>query len=314
MKADARNLLFTIDDRIISKWFDKNIITWAPQATSIAHQALVPQDLAQDPPLFRNDDVSWDTSLEEFRSFCAVFHKHKQFQVHGVTLRGCTNTAHIRDGVGVEYQGFDTIAKLDNATIRQLSEGRAIEDRTDLVDYLNASPDEVALHGLYHTDYSTMSAEEQDRDITEGLALMRRLFPGKRIRFFIAPFNRTNTETYAVAARHGLTVQAEEGVALEAELHRLRLQPGQWYRYHHHRFYPQSLFAYYPLSIERLDKSLERNLSSEIRLSDRGDLLIRRWLRTAGISSILSSWLRQIRIGRQRLRAFGFSRQALRNR
>jgi glycosyltransferase involved in cell wall biosynthesis len=210
-------------------------------------------------PLFRNDDVSWDTSLESLRCFCAVFHKYGQTQIHGVTLRGCTNVVHLYGGREVEYEGFDTIAKLDNETIRRLSEGKAIEERAELIDWLNASPDEVALHGLYHTDYSIMSAEEQDRDIGEGLALMLRLFPGKRIRFFIAPFNRANAATYEVATRHGLTVLTADGIHLEEQLDRLKVQPKQWYRYHHHRFYPESKFSLYKLSIQKLDEALGKN-------------------------------------------------------
>src|SRR5579871_6344428 len=220
-------------------------------------------------PVFRNDDVSWDTDLERFRTFCAVFHKYGQTQLHGVTLHGCTNVVHVHGNAGVEYEGFDSISQLSNATIRRLSEGKAVEDRTDLIAYLNDSPDELALHGLYHTDYAAMSAEEQDRDIAEGLALMRRLFPAKRVRFFIAPFNRTNPSTYEVAARHGLEVCAAEGVHLESQIDNLVVEPRQWYRYHHHRFYPESRYAYHNLSIEKLEAALRRNFAVKDRDGDR---------------------------------------------
>src|SRR5262249_13787427 len=126
----------------------------------------------------------------------------------------------------------------------------------------NSSPDEVALHGLYHTDYSTMSAEEQERDIAEGLALMHRLFPYKPVRYFIAPFNRTNASTYEVAARYGLTVLAADGVHLEEQLDQLEIQPRMWYRYHHHRFYPESKFSHFKLSIQKLDDALDKNFGS----------------------------------------------------
>jgi 2-polyprenyl-3-methyl-5-hydroxy-6-metoxy-1,4-benzoquinol methylase/peptidoglycan/xylan/chitin deacetylase (PgdA/CDA1 family) len=268
----AHSLLFKIQDRSMPRWFGKNIVVWGIKTGSSPDISPLVQSLTtllaskkeidsakQDRPFFRNDDVSWDTSLEHFRRFCAVFHKYGQLQIHGITLRGCTNTAHIHNGSGVEYEGHESIATLDNATIRRLSDSMAIESRADLIGYLNASQDEVALHGLYHTDYSTMSEEEQDRDIAEGLAITRRLFPGKHIRFFIAPFNRTNAATCAVAARYDLTILAADGVLLEEELDRLKVRPGQWYRYHHHRFYPESLFTYYDLSIEKLDMALAKN-------------------------------------------------------
>ncbi len=217
-----------------------------------------------DRPRFRNDDVSWDTSLEDFRRFCAVFHQYGQSQIHGITLRGNTHVVYAHHGAEVEYEGFETIANLDNATIRRLSAGKNFEDRADLIDWLNAITDELALHGLYHTDYSIMSDQEQDRDIGEGLALMRTLFPGKRVRYFIAPFNRTNSATYSVARRHGLTVLAAEGVHLEEEIDRLVVRPGEWYRYHHHRFYPESRFSYYNLTIEKLDEALRRNFGAQL--------------------------------------------------
>jgi glycosyltransferase involved in cell wall biosynthesis len=210
--------------------------------------------------MFRNDDVSWDTDLENFRLFCAVFQKYGQTQIHGITLHGCTNVLHVHNGAEAEYEGFDNVAQLDNATIKQLSVGKAIEDRADIIEFLNGSADEVALHGLFHTDYSVMSEEEQDRDIGEGLTKMQRLFPRKHIRFFIAPFNRTNPATYQVAARYGLKVCADQGVHLEEELNNLVIRPKQWYRYHHHRFYPDR-FTYYQLSIEKLDAALRRNFN-----------------------------------------------------
>jgi len=216
-----------------------------------------------DRPMFRNDDVSWDTSLESLRRFCGVFQKYGQTQTHGVTLRGCTNAIHMHGGTAVQYEGFGSLSELDNATIRSLSEGKAIEDRSDLIQWLNQTPDELALHGLYHTDYSAMSARDQDQDMAEGLALMKRLFPKKRIRYFIAPFNRTTAATYEVGARHGLTVLAADGIHLEEQLDRLEARPRTWYRYHHHRFYPESRFSYHELSIEKLDAAFARNFNAK---------------------------------------------------
>ncbi|QXE92331.1 polysaccharide pyruvyl transferase family protein [Geomonas subterranea] len=208
-------------------------------------------------PRFRNDDVSWDTSLPEFRRFCGVFHKHGLRQVHGVTLRGCTNTMYRHGDTPVEYEGYDTVANLENGVIRTLSTGR-FEERRDLIDYLNTIPDEIALHGLYHTDYSRMTAEEQREDIEAGLLILRRLFPEKRIAFFIAPFNRTNDATFEVCREFGLQVLSADGVHLESVLPALELERETWYRYHHHRFYPESVFSYYDLSVELLDAALAR--------------------------------------------------------
>ena len=218
-------------------------------------------------PRFRNDDVAWDSSLVSLDRLSGVFRKYGQRQIHGVCLNGRNNAASTFGGDAVEYAGRLPLSKLPNDEIKRLSEGYRLADRTDLVNWLERRDDEVALHGLYHTDYSAMSAAEQDRDIDEGMRIMRRLFPSKRIRYFIAPFNRTNADTYRVARRHGLEVLAAEGVHLEEAVHRdnLVIEPMQWYRYHHHRFYAESTFKAFDLSIEKLDHALGQCFSTQPR-------------------------------------------------
>ncbi len=207
-------------------------------------------------PRFRNDDVSWDTSLSHFMHFCDIFHRHGLKQFHGVTLRGCTNTLHLHGDTPVEYEGHDTVARLDNAVIRALSEGKCLEERADLIEYLNSIPDDIALHGLYHTDYARMTGEEQLDELSSGLELLERLFPTKKIVYFIPPFNRTNESTYKVCRDLGLRILGTDGIHLESELSRLTLKRNTWYRYHHHRFYPNSSFSYYNLSLELLEEAI----------------------------------------------------------
>ena len=216
-------------------------------------------------PRFRNDDVAWDTSLASLQKLSGVFGKHGQRQIHGVCLNGRNNSTFVQDGDAVEYEGRPPLSKLPNNEIRRLSEGLQLGERPDLVGWLDRTRDELALHGLYHTDYAAMSEAEQDRDMGEGLRAMRQLFPSKRVRYFIAPFNRTNADTYRVARRHGLEVLAEDGVNLEDAVHEdsLVIEPAQWYRYHHHRFYPESAFRAFDLSIEKLDHALGQCFSTQ---------------------------------------------------
>jgi hypothetical protein len=216
-------------------------------------------------PRFRNDDVSWDTALDSFRRFCAIFQKYGLTQVHGVTLRGRTNTPFQFNGDAVAYKDTPSLSKLSNDRIRKISEGLRFEDRRDLVAFLQAAPDEIALHGLYHTDYSQMTADEQRRDIGTGLVMLQQLFPKKLIRYFVAPFNRTSRDTVAVCREFGLTVLAANGIHLEEELGTLRIRPGVWHRYHHHRFYPETAFTCYKLSLEALDAAFARNFSEQMR-------------------------------------------------
>lgn len=207
-------------------------------------------------PRFRNDDVSFDTELEFFRPFCEIFWKHGFIQTHAVTLNGLCNYKHRHRGSYCVYEGLPTLSYLSNREIREASRPYPFRERRDLIDFLNASPDDIALHGLYHLDFSTMDEEEQFAEMAAGLEELQRLFPAKPIRFFVPPFNKYNRNTLKAANRLGLRVLGDEGVHLEESLDRLDLYPGIWYRYHHHRFYPGSTYDTVELSLERLDAGL----------------------------------------------------------
>jgi glycosyltransferase involved in cell wall biosynthesis len=212
-------------------------------------------------PRFRNDDVSADTCLQRFGEFCDIFRKYGIQQVHGVTLRGRTSSYFTHNGEPAEYDGWPSLSVLSNDAIRKLSDDLRLEEQENLVAYLRRCPDEIALHGLYHTDYSVMNGLEQRHEIAKALKLLAKLFPRKKVRYFIAPFNRTNQYTYKVASEFGLQVLAADGVHMEVCLNNLHLEPETWYRYHHHRFYPESTYRYSKLSFDALDTALARNRS-----------------------------------------------------
>ncbi len=205
----------------------------------------------------RNHDVSYDSDINYFKTFCSIFRKYSLSQLHGVTLMGNTSRVYSKDGQPVEYDGHESIAVMPNDKIKQLAQGLYIGKRDDLIEYLNnSSHDEIALHGLFHTDYSRMSYAQQYADIQEGMRRLKELFPGKLVEYFIPPFNKYNTDTTRICDEFDLTLLNAEGVHLEAELAKLRFRPKIWYRYHHHRFYPSSTCRYHTLSLELLDKAL----------------------------------------------------------
>lgn len=208
--------------------------------------------------LLRNDDVSFDTNMDNFRKFCSFFTKNGFKQIHGVTINGNTNTLYKYNNDPVEYENKANISTLSYDAIVELSSNKNISSRTELIKFLNDSRDEVALHGLYHTDYSKMSETQQREDISRGLAELGQLFPLKKIEYFIPPFNRTNDATYKVCADLGLKVLGKEGIHLEEAIaeNKLHFNTSVWYRYHHHRFYPETAFTYYKLSLSQLERSL----------------------------------------------------------
>ena len=206
-------------------------------------------------PVFRNDDVSVDSHLEHFKEFCEIFHKYGYTQLHAINLYGYTNCNFLTGDLPTPYEGYKNLSAIPNDKIRELSQGKFIGDNKELVDYINSIPDEIALHGLYHTNYSTMSYDEQYKDIEEGLRLLKELFPNKKVKVFVAPFNKTNKDTYKVCKVFGLRLSALEGQHLEdmIEYHDYGIKNGEIYRYHHHRFYPESTFNSYDLSLKKLD-------------------------------------------------------------
>lgn len=210
--------------------------------------------------VFRNDDVSYDSDVEHFKEFCNVFHKYGFVQLHAITLYGRTNCSYIKNGIPAMYDSIDP-EDIYNYEICKSVSVDYIGDNQELIDYLNSIPDKIGLHGLYHSDYSTMTYSQQEEDIKEGLRLLHELFPSKKIDTFIAPFNHTNADTYRVCEKYGLYVSELEGDHLEDMIARNRgpLEEGQVYRYHHHRFYPESTFYYYKLSIPILEEYLSKN-------------------------------------------------------
>lgn len=210
--------------------------------------------------IFRNDDVSFDTDLARFIPFVETFHKAGFVQLHGVTIYGLCNYSLIQDGLPWIYESItrDEYHIYDKCV--SASEKYYIGDNKKLIQYLNSIPDPIALHGLYHTDYSRMDYQQQEHDIVKGLEILKSLFPNKKIDTFIPPFNLTNEDTYRVCEKYGLRLSAKEGEHFEDRIDNDKgpLYDGELYRYHHHRFYPESTFSYYDLSIEKLKEYFQK--------------------------------------------------------
>lgn len=210
--------------------------------------------------IFRNDDVSFDSDVNCFKAFCEIFHRAGFYQLHGINVYGRTNCSYIINGVPAMYNNIDPKDTHNYQILRTVAVDY-IGNNQELIDYLNEIPDEIALHGLYHSDYSLMSKEEQDEDISKGLSALKTLFPNKKVSVFIPPFNKYNKDTEVVCKKYGLTICGEVGDHLEDMISNSRgpLIKNQLYRYHHHRFYPESTFFYYDLSLDILSEYLKNN-------------------------------------------------------
>lgn len=206
-------------------------------------------------PVFRNDDVSPETNLENYKEFCSIFHRYGYLQLHGITVHGWTHDRLDGNGTYAVYPGEKPITEMSPQQVIELSQGKEMHVRKDLVKYINSIPDQIALHGPFHYDFTRLSYEQQEEAIRTGLQELALLFPKKIVRDFIPPFNRYNNDTVKICRRYDLTLHADKGTHLEAMIHhgnRCSLQDDGQYRYHHHRFYDESPFTHYDLSLRAL--------------------------------------------------------------
>lgn len=208
-------------------------------------------------PIFRNDDVSVETDVASFSQFCSIFHKYGYTQLHGITPYGWTHDAFFEDGINKVYPGEKNIAEMTPQEVIALSEDKYIGKNLELITYLNAIDDNIALHGPYHYNFTQLSEEEQIMALRKGLHILEKLFPNKKVKDFIAPFNKYNESTINACKKLGLKLHATEGVHLESFLHHSEdyvLDANETYRYHHHRFYDSSLFSHYDISLRKLHR------------------------------------------------------------
>lgn len=206
-------------------------------------------------PIFRNDDVSPETNIDHYKEFCSIFHHYGYLQLHGITVHGWTHDRTDSNGNCSVYPGEIPITEMSPQQVIELSKGKEMHARTDLIKYINSIPDPIALHGPFHYDYTRLSHKQQEEAIRTGLQELALLFPKKTVRDFIPPFNRYNDDTVRICRQYGLTLHDDKGTHLEAMIHygnQCALQEDVEYRYHHHRFYDESPFTYYDLSLRRL--------------------------------------------------------------
>lgn len=214
-------------------------------------------------PIFRNDDLTADTNLSLFKQFCSVFHENHFTQIHAVTLRGHCNVLYQYGGIPSEYPDEPPISLMTNRQIEILSKDIQLKNQLELINYINSIPDEVAFHGTCHFDFSQMTEKEQIEEFKTGMLELKNIFPQKDIKYFIPPFNRTNEYTEKIASAFGLQTLLFEGRHLEEEIDSIEDLYHTIYRYHHHRFYPESTFSYYTLNLQKIGKFLHKNVTMD---------------------------------------------------
>lgn len=116
--------------------------------------------------IIRNDDVAFDTKLEEIRRFCEICDKYGYQILQAITPLGETRKIKSR--------------RMTNDQIRAVS-GRLFSENGEVLNYLKGRQDLTGVHGLWHTHQPNLEEVRTAKSILQGLGL--------NPTYFIPPFN-----------------------------------------------------------------------------------------------------------------------------
>jgi hypothetical protein len=116
--------------------------------------------------LIRNDDVAFDTSLNEIKRFCEICDKYGYQIIQSIIPIG-------------EAKKIKT-KRMTNEQIVSAS-SKLFSENKEVVNYLKKRNDLISVHGLWHTHKPSIEEIENAKYILEGL--------GFKPTYFIPPFN-----------------------------------------------------------------------------------------------------------------------------
>lgn len=128
--------------------------------------------------LIRNDDVAFDTKLEEIKHFCEIADKYGYQILHAIIPIG-------------EARKIKS-ARMTNDQIRAAS-SRMFGENKEVLEYLRSRKDLIGVHGLWHTHKPSVEEIEAAKSILIGL--------GVNPTYFIPPFNEGDYPKYLVGLK-----------------------------------------------------------------------------------------------------------------
>src|SRR5258706_1517278 len=103
--------------------------------------------------IIRNDDVAFDTDIDEIKKFCEICDKYGYKIIQAITLVGeCRKSR----------------ATMNNEEIRLISFKR-FEENKEVVEFLKSRNDFIAVHGLWHTHTPTIEEIKKGKELLIGL-------------------------------------------------------------------------------------------------------------------------------------------------
>lgn len=195
--------------------------------------------------IIRNDDVNFDTDINELKSFCEVCDKHGFKILQAITLIGECKKIH---------------SKMNNDEIKKVS-NRRFEENKRVVEFIKKRNDLIGVHGLWHTHSPT---NVEIKEAKEKLVSL-----GFDPAYFIPPFNEGDYQETS----EGLTVSKlslKNGERLEDFIK--TGTPASPIMYLHSWRFNNDWYTF-----EDLDKCLERLSTKIVKLSNLKDHPCRFW-------------------------------------
>ncbi len=168
--------------------------------------------------LIRNDDVAFDTEIEEIKKFCEICDKYGFKIIQAIMPIGEAKKIKTR--------------RMTNDQIKSVS-SRLFSENKEVLSYLRERNDFIGIHGLWHSHQPTIEEIETAKFILQGL--------GFNPTYFVPPFNEgdypdeiVDLRTSNLSDKRGERLEdfLEEGVpnAQVMYLHSWRFAKG-WYTF-----------------------------------------------------------------------------------
>jgi hypothetical protein len=145
--------------------------------------------------IIRNDDVGFDTELEEIKRFCEICDKYGFQIIQAITPIGLS--------------GRRARSAMNNEDIKLLSFNR-FDENQEVVEFLLKRRDIIGVHGLWHTHEPTIKEIKKGKEILQSL--------GFNPTYFVPPFNEGDYEP-EVEGLITSKLSMENGDLLELYLH-----------------------------------------------------------------------------------------------
>lgn len=115
--------------------------------------------------LVRNDDIAFDTDINEIKEFCAICDEYEYKIIQAITPRGECRKARV-------FKSNEEIKK---------SSDKKFEDNQQVVEFLKSRNDLIGVHGLWHTHCPSSGEIKIGKEILKSL--------GFSPIYFVPPFN-----------------------------------------------------------------------------------------------------------------------------